>query len=97
MSYPLIATISSPGISPAFADGVPGRVCSTITRPGSSDTTLPKPFCVELFHLLELVELAGVEEDRMRIERAQQTREWLPGTSACSEETGSAAFRSTAA
>ncbi len=29
---------------PARAEGVPGRVCSTTTRPGEMDTTLPNPF-----------------------------------------------------
>ena len=27
----------------AFADGVPGSVWRTITRPGNTETTLPKP------------------------------------------------------
>src|ERR1035441_744053 len=47
MIYPLMPTISSPAVRPAFADGVPGRVCSTMTRPGNSETTVPKPFCVD--------------------------------------------------
>ena len=33
------------GDIPDFSDGVPGSVCSTTTRPGSTDTTLPNPFC----------------------------------------------------
>ena len=30
------------------AEGVPGKACNTITRPGSIDTTLPNPFRVEV-------------------------------------------------
>ena len=67
-----MARISSPGAIPDLADGVPGRVCSTMMRPGSTETTLPKPFCVERLHLLELIELARIEEDGVRIEAAQQ-------------------------
>ncbi len=42
--------------------------------PGSTETTVPNPFCVDDFHLLKLLELAGIEEDRMRVQMAQQPR-----------------------
>jgi len=35
---------SSPGLMPDFADGVPAEFCSTMTRPGNTETTLPNPF-----------------------------------------------------
>lgn len=44
---PFRMRISSPGAMPARSDGLPGRVCRTITRPGRRLTTLPKPFSVE--------------------------------------------------
>ena len=69
-----MARISSPAASPAFADGVPGIVCSTITRPGSTLTTVPKPFLLAALHLLQLLKLAGIEKNRMRIERLQHAR-----------------------
>ena len=44
---PLTAMISSPGLIPDFADGVPGSACNTITRPGRMETTLPNPLRVD--------------------------------------------------
>ena len=43
---PFMARISSPAEIPALAEGVPGSVWRKITRPGSTETTLPKPFLV---------------------------------------------------
>ena len=74
----MTARISSPGDIPAFSEGVLGRVCSTTTRPGSTETTRAEAFLGGRLHLLELIELAGIEEDRMRIEMAQQSRNRAP-------------------
>ena len=48
--------------------------CSTITRPGSTLTMVPKPL-LSLFSIcFNCSILAGIEENRMRIERAQHSR-----------------------
>ena len=40
------------GAIPDLADGVPGRVCNTMMRPGRMETTEPKPFWVDVSSFL---------------------------------------------
>ena len=92
----MTARISSPGESPDFADGVPGQRLQHDDASGQHRDHAAEALLRRGLHLLELLELAGVEEDGVRIEPAQQAgdRALVEG---CSEETGSAAFCSTAA
>ncbi len=54
-----MARISSPAARPDFAEGVPGSDCKTITRPGITLTTLPKPLLTESCILLSWSKLSG--------------------------------------
>src|ERR1017187_6292946 len=86
-----MARISSPGESPAFCEGVPGSVCSTITRPGSIDTTLPKPLDVEVSMRLSCSNCSGAKKTECG-SSFRNMAGMAPAYMACSESTGSAAF-----
>src|SRR2546426_7753419 len=82
--FPYTTLFRSPGARPERAEGVPGLVWSTITRPGRMETMLPKPFCVDVSmrseeHTSELQSPCNLvcrlllEKKKNKVERANLT------------------------